>query len=206
MLTLYANFKGGTGKSTLVFNMAMWCQAQGNTVTVCDLDPQRTVTDVAMIRDEDGVAPALKVVHDLPQKGRARGEWLIDVGASDMDGLRAAIRACAKIVIPVTPSQADIWATQQFLDIVKTERAKGKRPTILAFVNRADPHPKSRENSETLEALQSLGLVTPLPEKMVQRLAFRRSFSEGLAVFEMEPSGKAALELDALARVIHGSN
>ncbi len=205
MLTLYANFKGGTGKSTIVFNMAMWRLTQGHDVTVCDLDPQRTVTDVADIREEDGVEPALKVVHKLPAKGKAKGEWLIDVGASDMTSLRAAVRACERIVIPVTPSQADIWATQHFLEIVKKERAKGKLPEIFAFINRADPHPRSRENSETLEALQSLDMMKTLKQKLVQRLAFRRSFSEGLAAFELEPSSKAAKELNALAKAIHGS-
>ncbi len=205
MLTLYANFKGGTGKSTLVFNMAMWRIAQGKTVTVCDLDPQRTVSDVAEIRDEDGVEPALKVVHKLPAEGKAKGDWLIDVGTSDMKALRAAIRMCSKIVIPVTPSQADIWATQHFLDIVTEERKGGKLPPIVAFVNRADPHPRSRENAESLEALETLKMIKALPQKMVQRLAFRRSFSEGLAVFEQEPSGKAAQELDELARAIYGS-
>ncbi len=38
--------------------------------------------------------------------------------------------------------------------------------------------------------------------KLVQRLAFRRSFSEGLAAFELERGGKAAAELDALARAV----
>ncbi len=204
MLTLFANFKGGTGKSTVVFNMAMWRMEQGKEVTVCDLDPQRTVSDVAEIRQEDGVEPALKIVHELPAKKAAKGDWLIDVGTSDMDALRGAIRICDKIVIPVTPSQADIWATQHFLDIVSKERGKDL-PPILAFVNRADPHPRSRENAESIEALQTLSMIKTLPQKMVQRLAFRRSFSEGLAVFEQEPSGKAAQELDALAKEIYGS-
>lgn len=203
MLTLFANFKGGTGKSTVVFNMAVWQLEQGKTVTVCDLDPQRTVTDVAMIRTEDGIEPALRVVHKLPTKAKAKGEWLIDVGTSDMDSLRAAIRICDRIVIPVTPSQADIWSTQQFLDIVTTVRPKGKLPPILAFINRADPHPRSRENAETMEALKMLKPIKPLKAKMVQRLAFRRSFSEGLAVFELEPNGKATTELDVLAKAIH---
>lgn len=204
MLTLYANFKGGTGKSTLVFNMAIWCLAQGKAVTVCDLDPQRTVSDVAGIRAEDGIEPALQVVHALPEKGKARGEWLIDVGASDMVALRAAVRAAGRIVIPVTPSQADIWATQHFLGIIAKERSKGPKPEVLGFVNRADPHPLSRENAETFEAMQTLGGIRPLEPKLVQRLAFRRSFSEGLAVFELEPRGKAAEELDALAHEIYG--
>lgn len=206
MLTLYANLKGGTGKSTVVFNMAMWRVAQGKKVTVCDLDPQRTVTDVAMIRDEDEIEPALKVVDTLPQKSKARGDWLIDVGTSDMEAVRAAIRICGQIVIPVTPSQADIWATQRFLEIIKEERGNTKLPKIMAFVNRADTHQFARENAETLEALESLSHINALPAMMMQRLAFRRSFSEGLAVFEMEPNSKAAAELDALAEAIYGTD
>jgi chromosome partitioning protein len=203
MLTLFANFKGGTGKSTIVFNMAMWRIAQGNDVTVCDLDPQRTITDVAAIRDEDAVAPPLKVVHKLPTRARAKGDWLIDVGTSDMDALRAGVRIADRIVIPVTPSQADIWATQHFLGIVQGERKRAGLPPIMAFVNRADPHPRSRENAETMQALNALDMITPLKAKLVQRLAFRRSFSEGLAVFELEPSSKAADELYRLARAIY---
>ncbi len=205
MLTLYANFKGGTGKSTVVFNMAMWRIAQGENVTVCDLDPQRTVSDVAAIREEDGIEPALKVVHKLPEKGKARGDWLIDVGTSDMAAVGDAIRACSQVIIPVTPSQADIWATQRFLEIIKEQRGSARMPRVFAFINRADPHPRSRENAETFEALEMLGTLKPLHSKLVQRLAFRRSFSEGLAVNELEPSGKAAIELDALAQEIYGA-
>ena len=205
MLTLYANFKGGTGKSTVVFNMAMWRIAQGEKVTVCDLDPQRTVTDVAAIREEDGIEPSLNVVHKLPEKGKARGDWLIDVGTSDMAAVGDAIRACSLIVIPVTPSQADIWATQRFLEIIRKERGTARMPTVRAFINRADPHPRSRENAEAFEALEMLGTIKPLESKLVQRLAFRRSFSEGLAVNELEPSGKAAFELNELANEIYGA-
>lgn len=203
MLTLYANFKGGTGKSTIVFNMAVWRLEQGHDVTVCDLDPQRTVSDVAMIRSEDEIEPALKVVHKLPARTKAKGDWLIDVGTSDMAAMRAAINICDRIVIPVTPSQADIWSTQQFLDIVAEARPKKKMPPIMGFINRADPHPRSRENAEAMDALTMLNGIKPLKAKLVQRLAFRRSFSEGLAVFELEPNGKAAAELDALADAIH---
>lgn len=203
MLTLYANFKGGTGKSTIVFNMAVWRLEQGHDVTVCDLDPQRTVSDVAMIRSEGEIEPALKVVHKLPARTKAKGDWLIDVGTSDMAAMRAAINICDRIVIPVTPSQADIWSTQQFLDIVAEARPKKKMPPIMGFINRADPHPRSRENAEAMDALTMLNGIKPLKAKLVQRLAFRRSFSEGLAVFELEPNGKAAAELDALADAIH---
>ncbi len=202
MRTLYANFKGGTGKSTIVFNLALWQQAQGQAVQVCDLDPQRTVTDVARIRTEDGIEPALDVVNELPARRKKDTQYLIDVGASDMEAMRKAIRWADRVVIPVTPSQADIWATQRFLGIMREERG-GKMPEVLAFLNRADPHPRSRENAEAMEALDMLPGITPLEPKLVQRLAFRRSFSEGLSVSELEPRSKAAEELDALARALN---
>ncbi len=201
MRTLYANFKGGTGKSTIVFNLALWQQEQGDNVQVCDLDPQRTVSDVAMIRQEDGIEPTLDVVNELPARRKAGVEYLIDVGASDMDAMRKAIRWADRVVIPVTPSQADIWATQRFLEIMREER-KAKMPEILAFLNRADPHPRSRENAEAMEALDMLPGIIPVEPKLVQRLAFRRSFSEGLSVSELEPRSKAAEELDRLARAL----
>ena len=201
MRTLYANFKGGTGKSTIVFNLALWQQAQGQAVQVCDLDPQRTVSDVARIRSEAGIEPALDVVNDLPARRRKGTQYLIDVGASDMEAMRKAIRWADRVVIPVTPSQADIWATQRFLGIMREERGK-KMPEVLAFLNRADPHPRSRENAEAMEALEMLPGITPLEPKLVQRLAFRRSFSEGLSVSELEPRSKAAEELEALARAL----
>lgn len=203
MITLIANFKGGTGKSTVVFSFAVWLAAKGKPVTICDLDPQRTVTDVAEIREEMEFEPRLKVIHELPPKG-ARGEYLVDVGLSDTDAMRAAIRAAGRIIVPVTPSQADIWATQHFLEIIAEERKGSRRPEVLGFINRADPHPRSRENGETRSVLRLLNGIKPLGPTLVQRLPFRRSFSEGLAPFELEPRGKAAKELDKLASAIFG--
>ena len=55
METLVANFKGGTGKSTVVFNLAVWLAANGRDVTVADLDPQRTIVDTAESLLREGV-------------------------------------------------------------------------------------------------------------------------------------------------------
>ncbi|HHS93910.1 MAG TPA: ParA family protein [Rhodobacterales bacterium] len=202
MLTLVANFKGGTGKSTVVFNLAVWLMAQGRTVKVYDLDPQRTLSDAAQVRAELGYEPALDIAHSLPARA-PRAEGLIDVGVSDGDALHAAIRAAQRIVVPLSPSQADIWATQHFLDIVAAERKGKRRIPVLAFVNRADPHPRSREFVETVAALNLLPGIEPIKPKLIQRLAFRRSFSEGLAAFELEPGSKAAAELSKLAKALY---
>ncbi|CCQ75180.1 AAA family ATPase [Magnetospira sp. QH-2] len=199
MITLVGNLKGGTGKSTAAFNLALWLAARGDKVTVCDLDPQATLRDVLELRGDEGYEPQLKNERDLPD--RATGEVIVDVGTSDMIGVHEGIKRAHQIIIPVAPSQADVWATQRFIELVK-KHAGRKKPRMRAFINRADPHPLSHENRETLEALQSLPQIEFLSSRLTQRMVFRRSFSEGLGVFELEPSGKGAKELNALGKEI----
>ncbi len=200
MITLVANLKGGTGKSTVAFNLALWLMKRDDKVAVCDLDPQATLRDAIELREEEGIAPSLKVIDELPQ--RTTGEIIVDVGTSNMIGVHEAIRRAQQIIVPVAPSQADVWATQRFIELVK-EHAGRRIPRMRAFVNRADPHPRSRENREAVEVLTALPHIEVLSARLTQRLVFRRSFSEGLAVFELERSGKGAAELDKLGREVY---
>ena len=46
MITVVGNLKGGTGKSTVAFNLSIWVATNRNVYTVVyDLDPQATLTD-----------------------------------------------------------------------------------------------------------------------------------------------------------------
>jgi len=116
--------------------------------------------------------------------------------------VKKALNRCDRVLIPVTPSQADVWATQQFLDIIDESTKGRRRPEVFTFLNRADTHPASMENSETQAVLREIPGLAVLEDKLSQRMAFRRSFSEGLGVFELEPRGKAAVELNALAKTL----
>ena len=79
-------------------------------------------------------------------------EVLVDVGAANMAAMKEAMAAADRILIPVPPSQADVWATQRFLHIVgqdmETVKMNGSQQTI-AFVNRADTNKSIRETHET---------------------------------------------------------
>ncbi len=203
MITVVGNLKGGTGKSTLVFNLAIWLLHKRTRVEVYDLDPQATLSDVAELRSEEGFRPFLSVTGFLPEKSFEQSETLIDIGVSNMGGLYAALARADRIIIPVSPSQADVWSTQRFLHVIR--KASKKAQTLYAFINRADTHPAALENAETESALRQLGGLEVLSVRLAQRVIFRRSFSEGLAVFELEPSGKASQELMALAEAVYGA-
>lgn len=207
MITLVASLKGGTGKSTVNFNLGVWLATQGFKVRLFDFDPQKTLSDVIDNRDEEEFTPVIKVTSDFNKLRRKKDtQTLVDIGTSDMETMEKAIAKADRIVIPVPPSQADVWSTQRFIGMVKKIRGgEDKLPEMFAFVNRADTNPFIRETQETAEVLKQLPYIKFIYARLSQRTAFRRSFSEGLAVFEMEPNSKAAAELNALATLLFSS-
>lgn len=207
MITVVANLKGGSGKSTVVFNLALWLQSCARPVVTYDLDPQCTLADVGAVRQEEGYTPPLQVYQQdtaLPEQlAYHPGEVLVDVGAANMPGMRDALTVADRILIPVPPSQPDVWATQRFLSIIDEALAGRARPPVQAFVNRADTHRAVRESDETQEALGLLEGITVLDKRLCQRTLYRRSLSEGLAVFELAPRSKAAAEFHDFAGTLY---
>lgn len=203
MITVIGNMKGGTGKSTVAFNLAVWLSHQNRKIRLFDLDPQQTLADVIEVRQEEGYEPRLPSAEHYASLSKLGGddatdEILIDASMSDQSALLAALKICDRVVIPVAPSQADIWSTQRFLKLIKQTCEKNK-PEVLAVINRADTHPLVIETVESEEALDFLPNVTRLKMRLYNRTAYRRSFSEGLGVFELNPSGKASKEVLKLA-------
>jgi chromosome partitioning protein len=205
MITLIGNLKGGTGKSTVTFNLALWVATRHNRhVVVYDLDPQATTSDAFEIRADEGYLPAIapiRTAESLGTEGK-NSEVLVDMGLADMAALEIAVRKADRILVPIAPSQADVWSTQRFLKMVSDIRGD-KAVEMLGVINRADTHHAVRETAEAAEAMQMLGNIRLLEPRLYMRTTYRRSFSEGLAVFEMEPRSKAALELDALGRALY---
>jgi chromosome partitioning protein len=203
MITLIANLKGGSGKSTVTFNLAAWLAVRGEKVVAFDLDPQATLSDVADVRREEGYQPPIEV-HSAQTDVTGKllghdGEILVDVGASNIPGMKDALRVADRVLVPVPPSQADIWSTQRFVTMIKDAVSSRRRLEVLGFINRADTHHAVRESNEAEAALAQIPGVNVIEGRLCQRTIYRRSFSEGLAVFELEPEGRAALELNQLA-------
>lgn len=206
MITVIGNLKGGTGKSTVTFNLAVWLAMQQKSVTVFDLDPQATLSDVAQVRSSEDYDPILTVKKNISELNKSKNsEVLIDVGTADMDAFKSAVTVADRIVIPITPSQADIWSTQRFMKIVRDCSTKKNKPKLFGFINRADTHRGVRETNEAEQAIKNLSDLALVDIRWYQRTAYRRSFSEGLAVFEMEPGSKAATEVNQLATILYSS-
>ena len=205
MVTIIGSLKGGSGKSTVTFNLAVWLAMAEANVQLIDADPQATLADVVDVRTEEGFDPPLRVDD---KSGLTRehfsnaDETLIDVGTSDMESMRRALQLCDRVVVPVPPSQADIWSTQRYIHLVSSTK-RDKPAEILGFINRGDTHHAVRETNEAAAALVSLPGIKFLKPRLAQRTVFRRSFSEGLAVFELDSRGKGSIEFFSLAAVLY---
>lgn len=205
MITIIGSLKGGSGKSTLVFNLGVWLAMADVKVQLIDADPQATLTDVVDVRLEEGFDPPLRVADKSALTAdyfNGADESLIDVGTSDMDSLRRALQLCDRVVVPVPPSQADIWSTQRFIHLVESTQREHS-PEIIGFINRGDTHHAVRETNEAAAALVSLPGIKFIKARLSQRTVFRRSFSEGLAVFELDPRGKGSKEFFSLAAALY---
>jgi len=208
VITVIANLKGGSGKSTVTFNLGLWLQMKGQPVVAYDLDPQQTLSDVAEVRREEGYAPPLQVnqpresLQDDMKYHPVQTQVLVDVGASNMQAMKIALTIADRIVIPVPPSQPDVWATQRFLNIVNNLEINN-RPEMRVFVNRADTHRAVRESDETEDVLRQLQGVELINQRLHQRTVYRRSLSEGLSIFELSRRSKAADEFNRLAAILY---
>ncbi len=205
MITVIGSLKGGSGKSTVTFNLAVWLEMAEAEVLVVDADPQATLSDVAEVRMEEGYEPFLnlKDVSALSRKKlQGYDEVLIDVGTSDIESMKLALALADRVVIPVPPSQADIWSTQRFIKFLD-DAVDGERPELVSFINRADTHHAIRESDEAAAALVSLPGIRFIKHRLCQRTVFRRSFSEGLAVYELDPRGKGSKEFYALTAALY---
>lgn len=206
MITVIGNLKGGSGKSTVAFNLAVWLAWQKREVKILDLDPQKTLTDLLQVREEEEYSPAVTLLpSDMPLEklGSETGEILVDVGAANLVGMFAAISQAHRLLIPVVPGQADVWSTQRFLSMIASHRHPECEVTM--FLNRTDVLGGSKETKEAAAAIAMLKSAKTVPVRLSQRIWFCRSLSEGLAVFEMAPQEKASKEFLALTKALYPS-
>ncbi len=197
MRLVIASMKGGTGKSTVAFNLAVWLSYRlDSPLQLYDLDPQSTLNDVCELREEFEYEPSLQCHTTLSKQSMdAEAYAIFDTSFSNPKALHAALRKADLTLLPVGPSQADVWSAQRYLQLI----GKNSDMPIKAFINRADTHHAIKESDQAAEALHQLEGIEVLDVRLYQRTAYRRSLSEGLGVFELQPRSKASREIEALA-------
>ena len=187
--------KGGSGKTTLSFHLAVEAERRGVACLLIDIDPQASARRWADRRTsmapEVVAAPSSRLAHVLAQaKQGGAGLVIIDTPPHADQSALHAMRAADLVLVPVRPSALDLDGVQATLDL-----AEIARKPVLGVVNHAAVHGATA--AEARAVLTQRGSQVAI-QIIRQRVALQHGIAAGQVAQEYEPYGKAAREIAAL--------
>jgi chromosome partitioning protein len=202
MIISIQNQKGGVGKTTLAVHLSHALALRKSKVLLLDADPQGSARDWAAARETEAPFAVLGMdrptIHrDLPAIAQDYDHVIIDGPPRVTDLAKSAIAAADLVVIPIQPSPYDVWAAQAVIDLIK-EVSVFKETLISVFVvNR-----KIKGTAIGRDVAEALGgfELPVMKSSICQRVLFAESAASGQTVFELEPKGAAAREVNALMK------
>ena len=196
--------KGGTGKTTLAVHLALaFVKYHNLKVAIIDTDPQGSLGKWFMIRTEKKnsdnnltfktaslwgaqyESKTLKNDHDIV---------IIDTPPKIESDARPAIEAADLVLIPMSASHVDFWATGAIVDIAKKANKK-----ILIQINRANQ--RSKLISKTKDFIKSLDILST-KTIIGHRQIYAASMGEGKTAVEKQKKSVAIEEIKQLSEQI----
>jgi chromosome partitioning protein len=204
MILSVLNQKGGVGKTTLSIALAAAWAARKQRTLLVDADPQGSALDWVATRGEKpslfaAIGMAKPILHvELPKMKKDFDVIIIDGPPRVYDVAKSAVMASDAVLIPVLPSQFDVWAAEETVKLLQ-ECATYKPALKSAFViNRKIAN--TAIGRDTAKALKHYAIPV-LAASLCQRVAFAES-AHGKTVFEMDPDSQASREAQSLAKEV----
>ena len=194
-----AQQKGGSGKTTLAANLAIGFRQAGKTVAVVDIDPQGSLGRWFMARAdaapgltegmEFATSSAWGITYECRKLSDAFDVVIVDTPPKADSDLRPALRVADLVVVPVSMSHVDLWATEGVLDLARREN----KPALIVM-NRT--RPGTRLSGDVAAA--AAGLEAEVAQAQLgNRVIYAEALGQGRGASE-GPRGPARDEVAAL--------
>ena len=196
--------KGGSGKTTIAVHLALaFIKYYNLKIAIIDTDPQGSLGKWFMIRTEKKISnnnltfktaslwgaqyesKTLKKDHDIV---------IIDTPPKIESDARPSIESADLVLIPVSASHVDFWATGAIVEIAKKANKK-----ILIQINRSSQ--RSKLISKTNEFIKSLNLSST-KTIIGNRQIYASSMGEGKTAIEKQKKSIAVEEMKQLSEQI----
>ena len=202
MILTIAHQKGGVGKSTIAFNLAIEIERQSlfPRIQVVDLDLQKSLLFANQIRKQNLIGLNFIDSVNLNQIIKSSEKntlTLVDCGGFDSAHTRVAIIGADTVIIPISNKPFEIAGLKKFEETLKElEHIKKEKINAKVIFNKIDPRVKRLENFEKF--IKASQMFEILDTRIAQRSDFIKSLELGKSVVEYNHKSKASQEIQQL--------
>lgn len=194
-IIVFANQKGGAGKTTLTGHLAVQAEKEGlGPVALMDSDPQGSLAEWWNERSDSTplfvsveLGAMVQQIEALKQAGVKL--VVIDTPPAVTDTIRQVIAFADLVVIPSRPSPHDLRAVRSTIELVE----QAKKPMIFVVNGAAQ---RAKITADAAIALSQHGKVAPVT--VYQRTDFAQSMIDGRTAQELDPGSRSANEMKEL--------
>lgn len=207
MILTVSHQKGGVGKSTLAYNIAVELSKKMN-VEMVDLDVQQTVSAYNNIRQIMGQKPLLvrifsddKEFVDYVNEVDEDTVVVVDSGGFDSSLNRIAILASDFLITPVSTEFTEILGLEKYQSILKQlEEVSGEKIVTNVVLNKINPNQKNfNDLIDFVNASSNFKLMDAIIRR---RVDFANSVAHGFTVRELDKKSDSSRELKTLLKEI----
>lgn len=206
MIILIGGEKGGSGKSCLAQNLAVYLQQKNHDILLLDADPQGTTTDWVKERDANqdlrnipSVQAAGNIRQVLEDLSKRYQDIIIDAGGQDSEALRSAMTIATHMLLPFRPKRRDLKTLVHVEQLIRLARAVNPNLITSAVITQCPTLPSQAQRIlDAKEACESFGIIS-LNQFTTNRNVYDDADENGLSVFEVDTDKKAVTEIEQLA-------
>ena len=206
MIILLGGEKGGSGKSCIAQNLAVYLRIKGKDVLLLDADPQGTTTDWAKEREDNESLAAIASVQvsgnirqTLNDLAKRYDTIVIDAGGHDSEALRSAMTVATHMLLPFRPKRRDLKTLVNVEQLIKLAYSVNPNLIARAVITQCPALPSQRKRTEDAKAACSSFGIEPLVAVTVHRNIYDDADEGGSSVLELDADPKAKQEIEAIA-------